>query len=70
MSNLGIIDKLKAEIAIIQQKIVAIQEQCSHPVEALEKKHGSIEGYSEPTQYYTDFHCQLCDKRWHEDGTK
>jgi len=68
---MSIIAELKAKKADIQKQIDAIQEACSHPEAAVIKKHGSNTGNYDPSSdcYWTDFHCQLCDKFWTQDGS-
>ena len=69
---MNIVDKIKDEIAELQLSIKNIQDECSHPESAVTKKHGSNTGnYCEADDcYWTDFECNLCGKRWQEDGSK
>lgn len=63
--------KLQAELRACKDKISAIQNnQCPHPKTALSKvAKSSTGGYDGPSsdQYWYEFHCQCCDKRWSED---
>jgi hypothetical protein len=60
--------KLKAQISELNLKIAKIQEECSHPQYCLDVKHRSSTGNYDPSQdcYWTEYHCQLCDKHWSE----
>lgn len=64
-----IIAKLRAEIAERESKIHAIQAECSHPPAALTETPGSDTGNYDPSNdaWWSDYHCELCDKRWRVD---
>jgi len=64
-----IIAKLRAEIAERESKIHAIQAECSHPLAAVTEKKGANTGNYDPSSdcYWTDYHCDLCDKNWRVD---
>lgn len=66
-----IIDNARRIIAEQQMLIAAIQENCSHPKEALTFKYGSNTGNWDPHDdcYWTDYECGLCEKRWSEEGS-
>jgi len=61
--------ELREQIKTLTDKIIEIQNECSHPKGALTKKGGSNTGNwcSGDDRYWYDFHCGLCDKRWTED---
>lgn len=64
------IQELKQKIAECESQIKELQDTCSHPPLALEYRHCSNTGnYLEADEYWTDFHCTLCEKRWSEDGS-
>lgn len=63
-----IIHDLKNQIKVIQDKINSIQESCNHPKECLIKLgRGNTGNYDRDDIYWYECHCQLCDKKWHED---
>lgn len=66
------IQKIKEEIAYLQGVLAEIQEECSHPRHCVTKKHeANTGGYDVGSdRYWTNFHCNLCDKRWTEEGSK
>jgi len=68
-NGIGLVFKLRDEIRILQNKITSIQEQCSHPKEAVTEKAGASTGHWCPgdDSYWVDKHCHLCDKRWRVD---
>jgi hypothetical protein len=68
-NGIGIVFKLRLEIAGLEQKIKSIQMECSHPKEALIEKRGSNTGNYDPSSdcHWADYHCHLCDKKWRED---
>jgi hypothetical protein len=68
-NGIGIVFKLKNDIRAIEARIADIQENCSHPSEALTDKAGANTGNYCPgdDSYWVDFHCHLCDKKWRED---
>jgi hypothetical protein len=64
--------ELKRRIDSARDRIRQIQSECVHPSETLVKTHHSDTGNYDPSHdcYWTTFHCQICDKSWHEDGSK
>lgn len=62
----GIVGQLKQQIKDLETKIKSIQDQCSHPKEALESKNGGNTGNYDPSNdcYWIDHHCHLCEKKW------
>lgn len=59
----------KEQIAELDKKSQGWQEQCSHPVEALQKTHHSSEcGPVSEREFSTSFHCTICGKRWMKEG--
>ena len=61
---------IKGRIAHYQHQLKMIQEECSHPSACVTKTHGSSTGNPyETNEYWTDFECSLCEKRWTEDGS-
>jgi hypothetical protein len=62
------IDMLTLDIQDKRNQIFQLQAKCLHGV--VKKKHRSYDGYSEPTEYYTDFSCEICNKHWTEKGSK
>lgn len=65
----NVIEEYRAQINILQQKIDAIQNACSHPAECVTVKHGADTGNwnRADDSYWIDYHCSLCDKRWTEE---
>jgi nitrite reductase/ring-hydroxylating ferredoxin subunit len=65
---MNIIAKYREQIKEIQDKIVAIQNECPHPKFVLEVAPGCNTGNYDPhcDSYWTDFHCQLCEKSWRQ----
>jgi hypothetical protein len=64
------IQLLRDQIKQLEGEVRKIQDQCPHPHFMLKKRHTnhcSME-YG-PADYYTHFHCELCDKRWTVDGS-
>ena len=65
------IDSFKKQIKVLEDAMMKEQNLCSHPMEAVTKKHGVSAGnYLEPDYYWTDFECTICDARWTEEGSK
>ena len=66
------VDEIRIEIQKLNDELKSIQEECSHPKACLTKEYGSDTGiwcrYDD--SYWTNFHCNLCDKRWTEEGSK
>ena len=62
---MSIVDNLKAEIEKLQNKIVAIQAECSHPKSARKVEHKHIAGY-DFEESWNEHRCLLCDKFWKE----
>ena len=60
------IEKLQAKIRKIQNKIEELQFLCSHP--GLKITHGGNTGNlcEVDDQYWTNYRCPWCDKRWTE----
>ena len=60
------IKELQMKISECHAKIKRIQDDCSHPEDCVTKKYGGSSGNYDPTcdEYWIDFHCDLCDKRW------
>ncbi len=69
MSIMGKVDLLNAEIKKLEDQIRVIQEKCSHPEEAVDKKYRSNTGNYDPSAdcYWIDFKCGLCHKFWTKD---
>jgi len=69
---MNIIEKLKSQISELYKQVETIQAQCSHPKEAVTKKHSADTGNYDPSadRYWTDFTCDLCQKHWTEEGSK
>lgn len=64
------VTKLKAEMEEMNNKIKRIQEECSHPSDCVTKNHGGSTGNPyERNEYWTDFTCSLCEKRWTLEGS-
>ena len=64
------VDRIKAEIGVLQGELLDIQCCCSHPGPALEYRYkASTGGYDRGSDaYWTEYHCTLCDKRWSVDS--
>jgi hypothetical protein len=64
-----IIEDLKKQIKDAREKIILIQNECSHPLIARETKNdGATGNYDDPKGTYWTVHvCTLCDKQWHTD---
>lgn len=66
--------KLATKVQRIQNKITELytelrdiqEHQCDHPDATLEREAMSNSGY-DYNDYWYDFHCKICDKRWRED---
>ena len=65
-----IIQKLRDEITEREAKIKEIQEACSHPPICVIKEHHSNDADFGSRHYWTSFRCELCEKKWQEDGSK
>lgn len=63
---MNIIQDLKTQIKVLEDKIKSIQAECSHPKAAVIEKPGASTGNYDPTAdcYWVDHHCTLCDKKW------
>jgi hypothetical protein len=64
-----IIEELKKQIEEARVKILAIQNECSHPLVARETKNrGATGNYDDPEgKYWTEHKCLLCEKQWRTD---
>ena len=60
------IQKLNSELDVIKAKIKILQDQCTHPKEALWEKYQSNTGNYDPTCdcYWIEYRCGICDKFW------
>jgi hypothetical protein len=58
---------LTGQIAVLQQELKVHQEKCKHPERYRTYKYGANTGNYDPTcdVYWTDYHCELCLKKWH-----
>lgn len=65
----GAVPELKAKILELEVQIKAIQNKCSHPIEALEKVPRSNTGNHDPSMdsYWYECYCHLCQKAWREE---
>ena len=65
---MSIIQELKKQIEALSKKIHQIQEQCSHPNDAVDKDPYCVESDSghRYDQYYYKCYCKLCEKHWNE----
>ena len=65
------IAELQAEIDEKRKQLGKLQAQCTHPAEAVNKKHDRSRGevLVSEIEYWTNFHCTICDKRWTKDGS-
>jgi len=65
------VKELKIEKQKIQDRINRIQDACSHPEDCVTKEHRSDTGNYDPScdSYWTNFHCDLCDKHWTKGGS-
>lgn len=65
---IGSVERLEKEMQVLADQIALIQSKCSHPKEAVEKKHGSNAGNYDPSAdcYWIDYSCHLCKKKWTE----
>lgn len=52
----------------LNSELDGIMERCTHSV--VDKQHKRIDSYGEKPDFYTNFHCKICDKRWIENGSK
>jgi hypothetical protein len=68
---MSIIAELKEEISKLQTKIQSIQGNCNHPEEALTFVYKSDIGNWDRNEdsYWTNYTCNLCEKKWSEDGS-
>lgn len=66
------IEELQKRMLELRSQIKEIQEECSHPIAALDKTHKANTGNYDPSadRHWTEFHCRLCDKQWSEEGSK
>ncbi len=63
-----IIEDLKKEIKVLQDKITSIQEECSHPEAAVTRVAEADTGNwcKADDSYWYVCVCALCEKRWTE----
>jgi len=63
--------EIKDEISRLQDLLLVIQTQCSHPEPCVTKQHDADTGNFcvSDDRYWTNFHCSLCGKSWKEDGS-
>lgn len=61
---------IESRIAYWKNQRTIFQSQCPHG--DVTKTHKSNTGNYDPSAdcYWTDFHCNDCDKRWSEEGSK
>lgn len=69
MNNLAIIKEIRERYdALIDRYTkakVKLQEVCSHDEKFLIRHNWRCDGgYYDKDQFFTDFHCLACDKRW------
>lgn len=64
-----VIEQIDKQITELQKKKEAIQNECSHPLSALEINYRSDTGNYDPSsdKYWKDMDCGLCGKHWTED---
>jgi len=64
--------ELRQEIEERQKTIDRIQAACSHLEDCVIKDNKGNTGNWDPSQdsYWTEFHSELCDKHWIEEGSK
>ncbi len=60
------IKRIKKKIDDLQHELQHIQEECAHPDETLTRTPRENSGY-DYQDYWYEFHCTVCDKRWRED---
>ena len=60
---MGLLDDLRVEISVIEKRIRAIQQECSHPLDVRDKDPYS-RAEEGKTYYGTHNRCLLCDKTW------
>lgn len=64
-----VIQLLRDQIKQLEGEVRKIQDECPHPQFMLKKEHCSNEGGCDGRyEYWTNFHCELCDKRWTVDA--
>ena len=62
-SRVNYIQKKRSEL---YAELLQLQESCTHPDETLTKIAHENSGY-DYQDYWYDFHCEICDKRWREE---
>lgn len=64
---MSIVDDINKEIKDLQDKLIRIQEECTHPDAAVERVAGSSTGNLYADDYYWyNCTCGLCGKTWTE----
>ena len=63
-NTLNLVQGIQKRISNLQKKIDQIQSKCSHEKvdEAYRASTGNYDPYND--KYWTDYHCQICDKKW------
>lgn len=67
-----IIIMLNQHIVETREAIAAFQNECPHPEDRRDKEYGSnANDYDRHPEvsYWTEMHCQECDKRWTVEGS-
>lgn len=57
---------IKLHISELESSLRNIQENCDHPQRYLNKENKSNTGNYDPSEdsYWSEYHCEACDKRW------
>ncbi len=65
------VQKLKAKIAVLHDKITVIQTACPHPPVHVTYQYDSNTGNWDRGDdgYWTNIKCALCERRWTVDGS-
>jgi hypothetical protein len=68
---MSVISDLRKQISSLNEQILDIQNECSHPISCLKFKYEADTGNwcSADDSYWTVYTCSLCEKRWSEDGS-
>jgi hypothetical protein len=66
---MSIVDDIKRQIKELNQQLLDLQAECSHPISARTVKNEGARGhYDDPEGTYWTVHtCGLCEKSWHTD---
>ena len=56
---------INAELVRLRSELVTLQDKCRHKKATREGR--SSTGYSEATQYWWDYTCPDCEKKWSVD---